>query len=87
MAKAIIIYASHTRSARPGRVWICGEGTHGQGHNYLCVAYTLGPPRPRVDLGGGDPCIRCIFIPPFWLQSHLPGFHQLALNFMPRAID
>ena len=29
---------------------------------YLCVAYTLGPPRPRVDFSGGDPCIRCIFI-------------------------
>ena len=27
---------------------------------YLCVAYTLGPPRPRVDLWGGNPCIRCI---------------------------
>ena len=34
-------------------------------YNLLCVAYTLGPPRPRVDLWGGNPwlaiiCLECL---------------------------
>ena len=31
-------------------------------YNLLCVTYTLGPPRPRVDLWGGEPMAKAIII-------------------------
>ena len=44
------IFAMRRIHARAARVKSGGELLYGSKYYYLCVAYTLGPPRPRVDL-------------------------------------
>ena len=53
---------------------------------YLCVAYTLGPPRPRVDLWGGGMAKAIISVGPTFVVGlaawGLSPNSQLDLAFM-----